>query len=288
MGTASDLFYGLATALGYGTGDFLARQASHRVGHVAVLFYMSLVSLAVLAPLAWFVEGPSWHFSALWVWAVAFGLLNTFASLHLYRAFEYGFLSVVSPLVSGYPAVTVTLAIVFLHETPGYVAAGGIVLALVGAILLSRTPPHPKTPRARDARKGLTSALLAFGGYGVFFFVLKYVVVGVGPAATAMLARIVTVALLAPAGALGVVSLSRPPREAAPLLFAVGFLDVGSFLAYNLGIATGSVAVVGTLSGLFSAVTVALAAVLLRERLTRPQILGVFAILLGVVLLAVG
>lgn len=288
MGTASDLFYGLATALGYGTGDFLARQASHRIGHVAVLFYMSLTSLAVLAPLAWLVEGPSWHASVLWLWAAAFGLLNTFASLHLYRAFEYGILSVVSPLVSGYPAVTVVLAVLFLHESPGLLASVGIVLALAGAILLSRTPPHPGNPPPRDARKGLMSALLAFGGYGVFFFALKYVVVGVGPVSTAMVARIVTVGLLAPAGALGVVGLARPRRDALPVLLTIGFLDVGSFLAYNLGIATGSVAIVGTLSGLFSAVTVALAASLLHERLTRTQLVSVLVILLGIVLLAAG
>lgn len=288
MGTASDLFYGLSAALGYGVGDFYARQASHRVGHAAVLFYMSATSLAILAPVAWAFEGATWRPSAAWAWVAVLGLLNAFASLQLYRAFEYGVLSVVSPLSSSYPAITVVLAVAFLGERPSPLALAGIVLALGGVVLLGRAAPHPGTPPPRDARKGLVSAILAFLGYGVFFFGLKYVVADVGAITTAMIARVVTVVLLSAMAVPGLAPLGRPDRGTWPALLVVGVLDVTSFVAFNLGIATGSVAVVGTLSGLFSAVTVAIAAVVLHERLTRPQLAGVLGIFGGVVLLALG
>jgi uncharacterized membrane protein len=63
-------------------------------------------------------------------------------------------------------------------------------------------------------------------------------------------------------------------------------LDTFAFVAYNVGIVSGSVAIIGTLSGLFSAVTVALATVVLRERLTLPQYAGMGSIFLGVALMA--
>jgi uncharacterized membrane protein len=53
-------------------------------------------------------------------------------------------------------------------------------------------------------------------------------------------------------------------------------------VAYNLGVSVGTVAVVSTLSGLFSAVTVLLAFLFLRERLAKHQGLGFLAILVGV------
>ena len=59
MGTVSDLFFGLSTAVGYGTSDFVARQASHRIGHVRVLFYMELVGFVILAALVIIVAGIS-------------------------------------------------------------------------------------------------------------------------------------------------------------------------------------------------------------------------------------
>lgn len=288
MGSAADVFYGLAAAFGYGSGDFFARQSAHRIGHLQVLFYTYAISLAVLLPAAILVEGPGWQPGLSWLGVLGLGVLNTFASLHLYRSFEYGVLSIVSPLISSYPAVTAGLAILFLHEWPGIVATAGIVLALVGILSLSRSRPHPGNPPPKDARKGLASAFFAFAGYGVFYFALKYVVNAVGPLSTAALVRLVGVVILILAGAVGAVRIGRPARAIVPTLTVVGLLDVGGFVAYNVGISTGSVAIVGTLSGLFSAVTVGMAAAFLRERLTKIQVQGIVAILLGVVLIAVG
>jgi drug/metabolite transporter (DMT)-like permease len=288
MGAASDVFYGLAAAFGYGSGDFFARQAAHRIGHLQVLFYTYAISLAALLPTAILVEGRGWQPGLSWLGVLGLGVLNTFASLHLYRSFEYGVLSIVSPLISTYPAVTAALAIVLLREWPGIVATSGIVLALIGILSLSRSRPHPENPPPKDARKGLLSAFFAFAGYGVFYFALKYVVGAVGPVSTAALVRLVGVAILFFAGAGGMVRIGRPPRTVLPMLTVVGVLDVGGFVAYNVGISSGSVAIVGTLSGLFSAVTVGMAAILLRERLTQIQFGGILAILLGVVLIAIG
>ncbi|MCS6880534.1 MAG: EamA family transporter [Oscillochloridaceae bacterium] len=63
-------------------------------------------------------------------------------------------------------------------------------------------------------------------------------------------------------------------------------LDTIGFLAYNTGIATAYVSVVTALASIFSAVTVLLAWVLLRERLVRTQWAGVVAVLVGVLLVS--
>ena len=286
MGTESDLFFGLSTALGYGTSDFVARQATHRVGHLHVLFYMELVGLVILAPVALVFERGQWVWSDTWLLLFGLGVLNTFSTLFLYRSFEYGVLSVVSPIASSYPAATAALAILFLHESVAPPAAAGIVLVLAGILLLGRAGPHPANAPPRDARAGVVSALAAFGGYGVFYFALKYVVADVGPVTVTAVVRLVGVVLLLLLGAVGLVRIRGLPRFLWPHLGAIGVLDSLAFIAYNVGILGGSVAIVGTLSGLFSAVTVGLAAAVLHERLTRLQLGGVLAIFLGVLLIA--
>ena len=57
-------------------------------------------------------------------------------------------------------------------------------------------------------------------------------------------------------------------------------------VAYNLGITVSLTAVVSVISSLFSAVTVLMAWVFLRERLARWQWAGVGAILVGIVLVS--
>ncbi len=286
MGAESDLFFGLTTAFGYGTSDFVARQAAQRIGHVRVLFYMELVGFVILAPLALVLEHGQWVMSGAWVLVLGLGILNTFSTLFLYRAFEYGVLSVVSPIASSYPAATAALAILFLNQFPGVPPTAGIVCVIGGILLLSRGGVHPSNAPPKDARVGLASAFLAFAGYGVFYFALKYVVADVGPVTVATVVRLVGVFLLLGLHAVGALRVRGLPRPLWPSLAAMGVLDSLAFIAFNVGILAGNVAIVGTLSGLFSAVTVGLAVAILHERLTRTQVLGVVAIFAGVVLIA--
>ncbi len=288
MGTASDLFFGLSTAFGYGTSDFVARQASHRIGHVRVLFYLDVIGFAIFAPIALILESGLWHWSDAWWIVLGLGVLNTFASLFLYRSFEYGVLSVVSPIASSYPAVTAALAILFLGDRPGVPATAGIVCALGGILLLSRGGVHPANAPPKDARMGIVSAFGAFAGYGVFYFALKYVVADVGAITVTAVVRLVGVLVLLALAAAGVLHVRGLPRPLWSYLGAMGILDSLAFIAFNIGILGGSVAIVGTLSGLFSAVTVVLAAAILRERLTRIQLVGVLSVFAGVVLIALG
>ena len=286
MGADSDLFFGLTTAVGYGTSDFVARQASHRIGHVPVLFYMELVGFVILAPVAFLLERGLCVWSGAWLLVLGLGVLNTFSTLFLYRSFEYGVLSVVSPIASSYPAATAALAILFLKDTPGVPATAGIVAVLAGILLLSRSGAHPANAPPRKARVGLVSAFLAFAGYGVFYFALKFVVADVGPVTVAAVVRVVGVVSLLALAAARALRIGGLPRSLWPHLGAMGCLDSFAFIAYNVGILGGSVAIVGTLSGLFSAVTIGLAVAILHERLTRVQLVGVLVIFLGVVLIA--
>jgi drug/metabolite transporter (DMT)-like permease len=70
-------------------------------------------------------------------------------------------------------------------------------------------------------------------------------------------------------------------------MLPVAIFDTSANIAYNLGISTSLTAVVSVISSLFSAVTVLMAWVFLRERLARWQWVGVAAILAGIALVSV-
>jgi drug/metabolite transporter (DMT)-like permease len=77
----------------------------------------------------------------------------------------------------------------------------------------------------------------------------------------------------------------RPPLGA---IAAIGFFDLLATLLFVLATGRGLLSVVGVLAALYPAVTVLLARVVLRERLTRAQDVSVLLALAGVVALAVG
>ena len=75
------------------------------------------------------------HRGALWFAAV--GLCNGLSVLAMYAALEYGPVTVVSPIIAGYPLVTLLLSRTFLRkEDVGPQLIAGVAAAVCGVILL--------------------------------------------------------------------------------------------------------------------------------------------------------
>jgi drug/metabolite transporter (DMT)-like permease len=171
-----------------------------------------------------------------------------------------------------------------------------MALTLLGVILavgLQGEPPDaPPAPVQagvpRDARMGVIFALIAAAGYGMAFWVLGYHVTGqLGGTAPVWVVRLVTIATLAALAAPLRQNL-RVPRAAGlwgPIT-VVGLLDTGGYVAFAHAMHGDQIAIVGVLSSLFSAVTVLLSWIVLRERLAVSQWLGIVVIFAGVALVS--
>src|SRR6516164_8283680 len=101
------ILLGLAGALSWGTADLFARFATRRLGTFRTMLYMQLYGFLLLTlvmrPLGgWghLTDGSGWQ---PWAWAILAGLLNTTATLALYRSFEIGKLVIVAPISASYP-----------------------------------------------------------------------------------------------------------------------------------------------------------------------------------------
>lgn len=95
-------------------------------------------------------------------------------------------------------------------------------------------------------------------------------------------------ALVVLLGALVVRRVGVPPRATLPGILLVGAADLGANVLYALAATRGPLSVVSVLASLYPVATVALATLVLHERLRPVQGIGVVLALLGVVLLAAG
>ena len=68
-------------------------------------------------------------------------------------------------------------------------------------------------------------------------------------------------------------------------VLANGFMDTLGYISYTTGMTSGSISTVTILSSLYSAVTVLLAWIFLRERLRHSQWLGILVVFVGIVLI---
>jgi drug/metabolite transporter (DMT)-like permease len=66
----------------------------------------------------------------------------------------------------------------------------------------------------------------------------------------------------------------------------MGAMDTAAFVFSNRGMQMEQIAVISVLGSLYGAVTVALAAIFLRERISRVQLAGIVTIFVGIVLIS--
>jgi drug/metabolite transporter (DMT)-like permease len=292
------ILLGLLTAVAWGSSDFFARFATHRIGALRTTLYMQLAGFVLLTIFlphigGWghLMDGSGWR---PWAWGALAGVVNGVSTLALYRSFEIGKMAVVAPLSASYPALTVLLSL-FTGEHLKAPRAVGIALILAGALLVVRgeTPPDesgsqsPAAPGNKTGR-GIGWAILSGAGFGVLFWLLgNWIVPSVGTAATVWMIRL-TSSLLTVVVILLLRQPVAPPREGSVngLLAGMGVLDTGAFVLNNRGMLIEQVSVMGVLASLYGAVTVTLAAIFLRERLARWQWTGIVLIFGGIYLIS--
>lgn len=248
---------------------------------VLVSYPIALVLLAGLAA----IVGGQVNQGAV-VWGALCGVSQAFGVWWFYAALGAGPISVVSPLtailVAGIP-VGVGLA---LGERPGAVAAVGVVLALVAVVLVSReATDEDVTPHKFTAAVAWLTV-----GSGVAFglnFVLIHqapVEAKLWPLVFARLSASVLVLVIA------AVSANLRPPSGTPLRLAVmaALLDTAANVAMLLALQASFLSLAGVLMSLYPAATVLLAIVVLRERVTRWQVLGMVLALAAVAMIAAG
>lgn len=279
----------LLSAVAYGAADFTGGFASRRAPMFSVVTisqFAGLVSLLLALPFL----GPASPHAADYAWGAASGIAGGFGVGLLYRALAIGTMGVVAPTTSVCAVIIPVLADVLRGQHPPALVSVGIGLAVVSIVLLGQESAHPDHPVSRPPQYGLPSGMwhaLASGVAIGFFFLLlanARAQAGLWPLVAARVAGIPLFALI-------VVATGAPFRLQRPLAWIViggGALDMLANVLYLLATRHGSLAVAVTLCSLYPASTVVLARAVLKERLSRVQMLGMAGALVAVVLIVRG
>ena len=143
------LFVALIPIVLWGVAGLLQKLSTNDIsGELSTLWF-----LAAFVPVAGWIliqqSLPAGILPGTWLLVSALGFTFALGSYALLAAFANdGKASIITPLAGLYPAVSIPLAIVFLHERIGWQETLGIALALISAIALSwESPPtQSETP----------------------------------------------------------------------------------------------------------------------------------------------
>jgi drug/metabolite transporter (DMT)-like permease len=307
---------GLSSGLCWGAADFFGGMQSRRLPALTVAFWSQVagaLGLAVALAVTGTPPGPagaagvagpagvgwapgSWIGGILGAgigWGLVGGVASGGALVLFYRGLAEGTMSVVAP-VSACGAIVPVAAALLTGDHPSAVAGLGVLAAITGVVLVSRTHPTPRPTAPGDPGRGrrpgrvLMMALGSALGFGLFYVLVDAGTTGsrgaplwvIAGARASSLMMLSTIALVGRRSAL-----RWPGRRIGPVAL-VGIGDTGANLLFAYAAVSGNLAVVGVLGSLYPVATVVLARWLLGERLSGGQNAGVVLALTGVGLLA--
>lgn len=283
MSQIDPAIWGFISMFTWGVADMLARYASVRMGSASVA--LAVQGLGIAPPLlATLFRDTAWSSlldGEFIVLAVLSSLLFSLGYVVFYRGLERGMVSIVSPMSASWLVVTTLLLAVFFDEVIGPAKWLLIFVILMGIVLAS------SSGRSGASISGIWYGITAMLVFGVAFTLWKPMVEDVGAFLAVISVRSLSAVFLSIY--LAARRSFRPPRgkSVAALVIGAAVLDSLGFIAVNLGIELNPVSLIIPIAAAYPAVTIALAWLLLRERVAQVQMVGIIAVLGGVIAFSV-
>lgn len=277
---------GTGAALFFGTADFLGGRAASRISAFRATALSAIAGLAILTAALPLFGGVLSGGAVLW--GVVGGIVAACTVLLLYASLAIGPMSVLAPLTAVIAAVVPALYGVAIGERLAPLGYLGLGVAVVAVVLVGFVP-HREALRPRPLGLVLAAGAGLSMGAGVIVLDRTPVDSGILPL---VFSRVVSIAIMLTCIAVTAArrqdQTGRGWRGGLRFGLAAGLFAATADVFMLTGVRVGDVSVIGVLVALCSAVTVALAAIILRERLAPPQIVGLLLALVAAALLAGG
>jgi drug/metabolite transporter (DMT)-like permease len=270
------LVLGLLAAVSWGIHDLCVRQVSQNTGIFASIIAVLAFGCILVTPISIVHWGEPMAKGALSL-SLLSGALFGLAAIAHYQAFSIGPVRLVAPIIGSYPILSVGWAM--LTGTPISVLqwmAVGLVIAGVGYVAVS----DDKDADWQDPKLAILWSIAAGTGFAITFAVGQAAVAQGGELAlmapTRFAALIVVLAIAI------ILNINWRAQNGLLILALMGVLDtiaLGSVISAG-GMKSPEFAAVA--ASTFGLITVVLAAIFLREKMTKRQMAAVAAVFVAI------
>ena len=280
------ILFGIIAMLGWGIADFFVANAVRRSKVTQALLWINTISFSIL----FIVFLLFFRLPALPIGTIAFLLITSLVAfisiMAFYKGLQVGNVSVVSPVSASATVITVILSILILKESINSLQAAAIAITICGAVLASFKLHDLMKLRLKNFSKGVEYALIAMFGWGILFILIDRLVDELGWFFPFFFLIMIELFYILAYSAFAKKALSFP-KNAAVFIVLSSVFETTAFLSFGFGISMENIAVVSPIAFAFPAVTIILARIFFKEILDLNQKIGIAAVLLGLVLLAI-
>lgn len=282
--TIISLLSGIGGMVGWGIYDFFAGVYSRKIGPYKTYFWSQLAGLffilLLISAYTITLEIPVWTVVLLPVAA----LFYSAGYLLFMKGFAIGNISIVASIMNLWAVFTMLIAFIFMGQRLSLLQYLGALMIISGATMASLNLSDIKSKGFRlslGVKETVAGALF----FGVFWNISEVISETIGWLLTTLFVKIGIILFLLILSFLmkRELYLTSATTKTKLIIVLMGLLETGALAIVNFGMTIGDAILITPIASALSVVTITMAIIFLKDKITKLQGLGIITAVCGII-----
>ena len=285
--TILSILSGIVGMVGWGLYDFLGGVFAKQIGSFKSFFWSQLAGLISALLLAFiFTTSINVPILVIILFPIA-AIVYSAGYLFFFKGFEIGNVSIVAATMNLWAVFTMFFAFIFMGQRLSTIQTFGVLMIVFGITLASVNWNDIKN-RKFQLSSGVKEAVLGAFFFGIFWNISEIISEEVGWLLTTLLVKfgIVLFLLIFSLLVKREIGLTKIAARTKYAIVLMGVVEAGAVAAVNYGLTIGDAILITPIASALSIVTIALAVIFLKDKVTKLQGLGIITAIIGIVVTA--
>jgi transporter family protein len=278
---------GIAGMLGWGIYDFLGGVYAKQIGPLKSFFWSQLAGLISICLLL-SVLTLNANLSTLTLILLPLGAIVYSAGyLFFFKGFELGNVSIVAATMNLWAVFTMLFAFIFMGQRLSALQSAGVCMIICGIIIASLNWNDIRNNRFQLSA-GVKETVIGAFFFGVFWNISEIISQELGWFQTTLFVKVGIVlfllifSLLTKQG----LGLTQASLKVKCMVGLMGAIEAGAVAVVNYGLTIGDAILITPIASALSIVTITLAIIFLKDKVTKLQVLGMITAISGIIVTA--
>jgi bacterial/archaeal transporter family protein len=278
---------GIAGMFGWGVYDFLGGVYSKQIGPFKSFFWSQLAGLiSLLLLLVAFTISFNLPILVIILLPIA-AIFYSAGYLLFFKGFEIGNVSIVAAAMNLWAVFTMLFAFIFMGQRLSPMQSMGVFMILSGVTLASLNWSDIKN-HSFKLSLGVKETVLGAFFFGVFWNISEVISEKIGWLPTTLFVKfgIIVFLLLFAFLIKRELILTKATPQTIIMVLLMGSIEAGAVAIVNYGLMIGDAILITPIASALSIVTITLAIIFLKDKVTKLQGLGMIAAVVGIIVTA--
>ena len=272
---------------GWGIYDFLGGVFAKQIGSFKSLFWSQLASLFSIFLLAIVFRSSVNTPVLVIILSLIAAVLYSAGYLFFFKGFELGNMSIIAATMNLWTVFTMLFSFIFMGQRLSAFQTLGVLMIIFGATLASLNWSEIKNQKLQLSA-GVKEAVFGAFFFGVFWNVSEVISEKVGWLSTTLFIKF-GIILFLPIFSLLVkqgIGLTKTSTKTKTIILLMGVIETGAVALVNYGLTIGDAILITPIASALSIVTITLAIIFLKDKVTKLQGFGIITAIVGIIVTA--